>query len=372
MYRTCFFSIVLVGALVPIITQAEEPLTRREGFLMLWQSIQRPVMKIYEKPFADVSDGSDGYAEITYAKQRGLLDDRDLFRPDEPLLYEDALLWLYRLRNVDEIDAMQREHLAVLHERYPLLSPLSTFAEPVLESKLQNLIDQFDQKLATEEHLASYYAEDFHGLGTAFGETFDMNAFTAAHRTFPSNTLVKVTSVETGKTVLVRINDRGPYAPERSLDLSKASFAAIAPLSRGVITVTMERLGDAYMMPEADHSDGERNAEPAVEPTVDPHAQPCSRFAQRYQRRITRDVRFHRGVPHMLPFGFSLTLGSTKPFVVRSIERPDGVRERIEQWIYQDDERFSYVPPMVGEYRLRVDTAFGRTRDLRMKVNGCT
>jgi rare lipoprotein A len=86
---------------------------------------------------------------------------------------------------------------------------------------------------------ASFYSD---GQKTANGENFDPNAFTAAHKTLPFNTRVRVTNQANGKSTTVRINDRGPYAGGRCLDLSRASFAAIASLSAGVITVKYEVL----------------------------------------------------------------------------------------------------------------------------------
>jgi rare lipoprotein A len=86
---------------------------------------------------------------------------------------------------------------------------------------------------------ASFYSD---GQRTANGENFDPNAFTAAHKTLPFNTRVRVTNQANGKSTTVRINDRGPYAGGRCLDLSRASFAAIANVSAGVITVKYEVL----------------------------------------------------------------------------------------------------------------------------------
>lgn len=87
---------------------------------------------------------------------------------------------------------------------------------------------------------ASFYDE---GQRTANGEWFDPNAYTAAHRTLPFNTRVRVTNVANGESVVVRINDRGPYVGGRCLDLSRAAFAAIASLSSGVASVRYEVLG---------------------------------------------------------------------------------------------------------------------------------
>jgi rare lipoprotein A len=74
---------------------------------------------------------------------------------------------------------------------------------------------------------ASWYGPGFHGRRTASGERFDTNDLTAAHKTLPFGTKVKVTNTKTGQSVVVRINDRGPYAHGRVIDLSKASARAI-------------------------------------------------------------------------------------------------------------------------------------------------
>jgi peptidoglycan lytic transglycosylase len=88
---------------------------------------------------------------------------------------------------------------------------------------------------------ASYYDEPQH---TANGEIFDPEAMTAAHKTLPFNSRVRVTNPASGKSVIVRINDRGPYISGRCLDLSRAAFRAIANLSQGVLSkVTYEVLG---------------------------------------------------------------------------------------------------------------------------------
>lgn len=86
---------------------------------------------------------------------------------------------------------------------------------------------------------ASYYDEP---QGTANGETFDPDALTAAHKSLKFDTRVRVTNTANGKSVVVRINDRGPYISGRCLDLSRAAFAEIAKLSTGVTTVRYEIL----------------------------------------------------------------------------------------------------------------------------------
>jgi rare lipoprotein A len=89
---------------------------------------------------------------------------------------------------------------------------------------------------ADESCTASFYDE---GTRTASGEPFDPGAMTAAHRTLPFGTVVTVTDTDNGRSVSVRINDRGPYWPGRCIDLTRAAFERLAPASRGVIPVLL-------------------------------------------------------------------------------------------------------------------------------------
>lgn len=84
---------------------------------------------------------------------------------------------------------------------------------------------------------ASWYGPGFHGRRTASGETFNTNELTAAHRTLPFGTRVRVVNQHTGRSVVVRINDRGPYAHGRVIDLSRASAQAIGISGVGSVTV---------------------------------------------------------------------------------------------------------------------------------------
>ena len=87
--------------------------------------------------------------------------------------------------------------------------------------------------------LASWYGGKFHGRRTASGERFDRHAFTAAHRTPPFGTRVRVRSLATGQEVVVRINDRGPHKPTRIIDLSEAAITALGVRHRGVTMVEL-------------------------------------------------------------------------------------------------------------------------------------
>lgn len=98
-------------------------------------------------------------------------------------------------------------------------------------------------------HNASFYGGRLHGSMTASGERFNQNDFTAAHKQLPFGTKVKVTNPENGKSVIVRINDRGPYVKGRVIDLSSASFKAIEDPNKGIIKdviIEVISIGDNY------------------------------------------------------------------------------------------------------------------------------
>ena len=88
--------------------------------------------------------------------------------------------------------------------------------------------------------IASFYHDKFNGRKTASGEIFSNRKLTAAHRTLPFGTIVQVTNLRTGKSVEVRINDRGPFHSSRVLDLSKAAFDSIGNTARGTMPVEYE------------------------------------------------------------------------------------------------------------------------------------
>lgn len=92
---------------------------------------------------------------------------------------------------------------------------------------------------------ASWYGPNFHGRKTANGETFNMNDLTAAHPSLPFGTKVRVTNQANGEAVTVRINDRGPFAGNREIDLSRQAAQEIGLISSGVGEVRIEVLANA-------------------------------------------------------------------------------------------------------------------------------
>ena len=101
-------------------------------------------------------------------------------------------------------------------------------------------IEERSQYTHFQTGMASYYGGSWHGKKTANGEIFNENSLTAAHKTLPFGTRVKVTNLDNGKSVVVRINNRGPYSKGRVIDLSKAAFSKIASTSKGVTRVKLE------------------------------------------------------------------------------------------------------------------------------------
>ncbi|MBK7103768.1 MAG: septal ring lytic transglycosylase RlpA family protein [Ignavibacteriae bacterium] len=93
-----------------------------------------------------------------------------------------------------------------------------------------------------EDGIASWYGKEFHGKSTANGETYDKNDFTAAHRTLPFGSIVRVTNSENNKSVIVRINDRGPFAKNRIIDLSQKAAQKIEMISSGSAKVELRLL----------------------------------------------------------------------------------------------------------------------------------
>jgi rare lipoprotein A len=98
---------------------------------------------------------------------------------------------------------------------------------------------------------ASYYSNQFHGRKTASGEKYDKNKLTAAHRIYAFGTKLKVTNIANGKSVVVTVNDRGPYSQYRLIDLSYAAAKHIDMIKKGVIEVHIEVVPHNYKIPSS-------------------------------------------------------------------------------------------------------------------------
>lgn len=114
------------------------------------------------------------------------------------------------------------------------LIPVTPSAENVVPAPVSQ-----SQETSLGHGSASYYAARFHGRRTASGEVFDNRAMTAAHRTLPFGSLVRVANPATGANVVVRINDRGPFARGRMIDVSRAAAEELGLIARGHATVEL-------------------------------------------------------------------------------------------------------------------------------------
>lgn len=104
----------------------------------------------------------------------------------------------------------------------------------------------------SEEGMASWYGADFHGNSTANGEIYDMHDLTAAHRTLPMPSLVRVTNLENGRSLVVRINDRGPFAQNRIIDMSRRGAELLGFINQGTTRVRVEILREESLAMKAE------------------------------------------------------------------------------------------------------------------------
>lgn len=100
----------------------------------------------------------------------------------------------------------------------------------------------YDDRTYQASGVASWYGDKFHGRPTSSGELYDMEELTAAHRTLPMPSFVKVTNLDNGKSVVLRVNDRGPYHSNRLVDVSRRGAEALGFISKGTARVKVERV----------------------------------------------------------------------------------------------------------------------------------
>ena len=113
--------------------------------------------------------------------------------------------------------------------------------EPSVIEKLNTVASNTVRKFS-QTGVASWYGRQFHGRKTASGETFDMNGLTAAHRSLPLNCYIRVTNKDNGKSVVVKVNDSGPFHGNRVLDLSYGAAKQIGITNAGTAKVSIERV----------------------------------------------------------------------------------------------------------------------------------
>lgn len=129
-------------------------------------------------------------------------------------------------------------HLSYSH----LFNRLCTVLLIILCISACSSLDSQSTKGDRQQGIASYYHDSLQGNRTANGEVFSQQALTAAHRKLKFGTRVKVTNIANGKSVIVRINDRGPFVRGRIIDLSKTAFSRIGDAKLGLLQVEVEVL----------------------------------------------------------------------------------------------------------------------------------
>jgi rare lipoprotein A len=120
---------------------------------------------------------------------------------------------------------------------------IAMFSSAILMSPSDSTASELKEPVVrTLSGVASWYGGKFHGRKTANGERYDMHKLTAAHKTLPFGTKVRVTNSRNGKSVVVRINDRGPFVGSRVIDLSRGAASAVGMIDTGVARVKLEIL----------------------------------------------------------------------------------------------------------------------------------
>ena len=212
-----------------------------------------------QEVFPDVMHGS-WYAKFAMkGKNLGIVsgdDGTEMFRPGDTVNLAEAMKILLETNNIETETPGNNPHPDVPTNAW--FAPYFGYAEsislldqsssenvnpalPINRGMLAELMYRLTLKPeGYQEGVSSYYGEFFHGKTTASGAVFDASALTCAHRTLPFGTILRVTNLENNESVIVEVTDRGPYAGEdRIIDLSKAAFEAISPLSRGLINVSI-------------------------------------------------------------------------------------------------------------------------------------
>ena len=231
--------------------------------IILLAAGEKPRTKAVNKSFPDVETDA-WYAPVVQKAAELKVVQGDAignFVPTRNVTRAEALAMLFRVDGHDIADTLDYAPFADVPS-YAWFAPYfdkaqalglikgdNAYPETVLSrAELSDLVFRFyqhDWNASTLRGKASYYGGIFQGRLTANGEIFDTNQFTAAHKTLPFGTKLKVTNLATLESVVVRINDRGPYISGRVIDLSEAAFDAIADRGAGVLDVTMEIISES-------------------------------------------------------------------------------------------------------------------------------
>lgn len=225
-------------------------------------------------------------------------------------------------------------NLDAVPDAVPRAEPLHRFANRTYVALGNTYTPKTVRRPHVEEGLASWYGRRFHGRKTASGETYDMYAMTAAHPTLPIPSYARVTALDNGRAVVVRINDRGPFHSKRIIDLSYTAAHRLGFIQRGSTRVRVEAIDPAATdpaAPEAAPAVAAREAvgndgiylQVGVFSSVD--------NAQRLIERLTREPEFDAGRARVVMSG-SLHRVQVGPYASEDAAHADRtrIRERLE------------------------------------------
>jgi len=221
------------------------------------------------------------------------------------------------------------------------------------------------------EGLASWYGEDFHGRLTANGEVFDMGSVTAAHPTMPIPSYARVTNLSNGKSLIVRVNDRGPYHGNRLIDVSTRAAELLDFKGNGIAKVRVEYVGRAPLEGSDDRQlmATLRTGEPAPSPSMVRIAS-----AQPFVPEVPSPGRAIRGevpMPEERPYGLAGTSADASSASGMSRSHSSGfarasgpARESIRSVSYENDANYSSNVKPVSAYAPSDSTADHRSNEL--------
>src|ERR1700690_4495342 len=201
-----------------------------------------------------------------------------------------------------------------------------------------------------EEGLASWYGDDFHGRQTADGEVFDMDGLTAAHPTLPMPCYARVTNLSNGKSLVVRVNDRGPYANNRLIDVSHKAAELLDFKSNGVARVRVEYVGRAPL-----EGSDDRQLEATLRTGVPAPSPSMVRVASAHpfvpELSSARPIRGEVPLPEGRPYSLGNSPAATSEISASARPRSAGrVLENPRAVSYEADDRYSSGVSPISAY----------------------
>lgn len=181
-----------------------------------------------------------GQSQAEMVQSSSITDDSDNTPLATRVLNKEAQSFNNRFTNLNSLSITERSGDKIRRETITAKVQIPE-DEPSVIEKLNTVASQTVRKFS-QTGVASWYGRQFHGRKTASGETFDMNGLTAAHRSLPLNCYIRVTNKSNGKSVIVKVNDRGPFHGNRVVDLSYGAAKQLGITNAGVAKVSIERV----------------------------------------------------------------------------------------------------------------------------------